>query len=150
MIPALIRAATRLDRDDLLDLWVEAWTAAMPAIDFQARRAWFADRLGELEAEGATTRVSATPDRRLSGFVSVNPHTRYLDQMAIRPAHRGSGLADALMAEAKRLSPGGLVLHVNQDNPRAVRFYERQGFGRLSAGLNPRSGLPTWQMGWAG
>jgi putative acetyltransferase len=37
---------------------------------------------------------------------------------------------------------------VNQDNPRAVRFYEREGFRRLHEGVNPNSGLRTWRLEW--
>ena len=60
----------------------------------------------------------------------------------------GSGLARALLDEARRISPAGLGLHVNQNNPRAVRFYEREGFVRVGEGLNPRSGLPIWEYRW--
>lgn len=145
--PAL-HPATPQDRPALLDLWVEAWTAAMPDIDFEARRLWFSDRLDALQAEGTTTLVNRTADGRLAGFVSLNAATGYLDQLAVRPDQRGSGLADMLVAEAQRLCPDGLSLHVNQDNRRAVRFYARHGFETVSAGTNPRSGLAIWQMRW--
>jgi putative acetyltransferase len=54
-----------------------------------------------------------------------------------------------LLGEAKRLSPGLLELHVNQDNARAVRFYQKHGFGVAGEDVNPRSGAPVYLMRWA-
>ncbi len=146
----LLAHAQPEDRAALLDLWVEAWTAAMPDSDFEGRRAWFSGRLDELHTEGALTRLCRDDAGDIAGFVTLDCARRYLDQLAIRPALQGSGLATTLMVEAKRLCPDGLDLHVNQNNFRAVRFYEREGFAKLSAGVNPRSSLPIWQMRWPG
>lgn len=51
-----------------------------------------------------------------------------LDQIEVAPEHWGSGVALALLNEAKRISPNGLNLLVNKDNARAIRFYEKHGF----------------------
>jgi putative acetyltransferase len=59
-----------------------------------------------------------------------------------------SGMALALLDEAKRLSPARLTLHVNKDNARAVRFYEKHGFIIQGADLNPKSGRPVYKMSW--
>ncbi|MBS7540199.1 GNAT family N-acetyltransferase [Ancylobacter lacus] len=170
----------------MLALWVAAWQATLPQIDFAARAGWLAARLDELEAGGAVTRLAfageqdgAEPGRRaarpaaagtagrdgsqavgeaaeegdglsLAGFVVVSPATGYLDQLVVGPRWFGAGVAAALLAEARRLSPHRLELHVNQDNPRAVRFYEREGFVRTGEGTNPRSGLPIWRYEWQG
>jgi putative acetyltransferase len=56
----------------------------------------------------------------LVGFVTVDPKTRYLDQIVVAPEAWGSDVAQALMAEARRLSPGGLDLAVNADNVGAM------------------------------
>ena len=52
------------------------------------------------------------------------------------------------MARAKDISPGGIRLDVNQDNPRAVKFYEKCGFTIRSEGVNPNSGLKTFALEW--
>ena len=70
----------------------------------------------------------------------------YLDQLAVAPEAKGSGAASLLLTEARRLSPGSLTLDVNQDNSRALRFYEREGFERIAEGINPHSGLRTWRL----
>ena len=41
-----------------------------------------------------------------------------------------------------------IELDVNEMNPRALRFYEREGFSVVGRGLNPQSGLPTLKMRW--
>lgn len=131
----------------VLDLWTAGWSKTLPHIDFVARRPWMDVRLRQHLAEGAKARV-AEQDGALAGFVVVNPGTGYLDQIAVAPGSWGGGLARALLDEARRISPRGLGLHVNQDNPRALRFYEREGFVRTGEGVNPRSGLPIWEYRW--
>jgi putative acetyltransferase len=53
-----------------------------------------------------------------------------------------------LIAEAKRLSPGGITLKVNTDNARAIRFYQRNGFVDAGEDVNPTSGRPVLRMAW--
>ena len=66
------------------------------------------------------------------------------------PEAWGGGIASALIAEAKRLSPNGLDLHVNTDNARAIRFYEKHGFVYAGDDVNPVSGKPVNRMSWRG
>jgi putative acetyltransferase len=37
---------------------------------------------------------------------------------------------------------------VNQDNARAIRFYEKHGFAVAGIDSNPRSGAPLYRMSW--
>ena len=148
MSDLLLRAGTAGDRAGLADLWVAAWAIAMPTVDFEARRPWFASRQTELEIAGAKTIVAAESRGSLLGFVTVDPVLGYIDQLAVAPRAQRRGLAGRLLAEARRISPDRLALHVNQDNPRAARFYQREGFSVTGSGVNPRSGLPVWSMEW--
>lgn len=145
--PVTLRDLLEGDIPAVLDLWTAGWSKTLPQIDFVARRPWMDERLRQHLAEGASARI-AEQDGALAGFVVVNARTGYLDQIAVAPGAWGSGLARILLDEARRISPGGLGLHVNQDNPRAVRFYEREGFARTGEGINPRSGLPIWEYRW--
>ena len=133
---------------ELADLWVESWAKTLPAIDFEVRRPWFLDHIAGLATAGAAIRLAITPDGRATGFVTVDAATAYLDQICVGVAWWGGGVADTLLAEARRLSPVRLVLDVNKDNPRAVAFYERNGFRRIAEGINPRSGLGTLKLEW--
>jgi putative acetyltransferase len=84
----------------------------------------------------------------VAGFVTVDPESLDLDQIVVASEAWGTGVAPALLAEAKRISPRGLDLHVNQDNCRAIRFYEKQGFSICAEALNWRSGAPVLKMSW--
>lgn len=120
----------------------------MPQIDFEARRAWLRDHLSGLEASGFQTICAFDTQGIMLGFVTVCPKTHDLAQLAVTPDAWGSGLASQLLAEARRLSPQALVLDVNVDNPRAIRFYQREGFVRTGEGVNALSGLKTLRMEW--
>lgn len=134
------------DHETLLDLWQESWQATMPTIDFAARRPGFSDHLSALMREGARLRVAIGASGP-EGFYTLDA-MGYLDQIAVRRAWQGSAVAPALIADAKALSAGIIDLKVNQANHRAIRFYEREGFVRIGADINPVSGLPLWRYRW--
>jgi putative acetyltransferase len=118
-----------------------------PGIDFAARLPWWRARWRNELVPVATITV-AEHAGGLVGFVTVDRKTRYLDQIVVAPEAWGSDVAGALIAEAKRLSPGGLDLAVNADNARAIRFYEKQGFAITGDDGNPLSGAPVRKMSW--
>ena len=143
-----IGEAAEAEMPALLDLWIEAWAASMPQIDFAERRGWFADHLETLRRCGSLVLVARDQTARPLGFLTVNPLTRLLDQLAVAPASQQSGLGTMLVDEAKLRSPDGLDLSVNTVNSKAIAFYERQGFVLTGAGTNERSGLPIRFMRW--
>lgn len=135
------------DEEACIALWLRTWQASYPAIDFTARLAWWRRRWRD-QLVPTTTVVVAHHEGALVGFVSVDPHTLYLDQIVVAPAFWRLGLGGLLLAEAKRISPRGLDLDVNVDNARAVGFYRKHGFTVTGAGTNPISGRPTQRMSW--
>jgi putative acetyltransferase len=143
-----LRDFAEADLPALVDLWVAAWSETGLAIDFDDRRAWLISRLRALSSGGAEIVVGLDAGGRPAGFAAIDAKTGYLDQLCVTPSERGSGLAAALLKEAKRRSPGVIELDVNEMNPRARRFYERDGFSVVGQGLNPQSGLPTLKMRW--
>jgi len=136
------------DEDAAIALWQETWQQAYPAIDFAARVAWWRERWrNELVPHAAI--VVAEQANVLIGFVTIDGRG-YLDQLVVSPDHWGSELANALVREAKRLSPAGVTLLVNKDNTRAIRFYARNGFMHAGEDVNPTSGQPVFKMAWKG
>jgi putative acetyltransferase len=134
------------DEDAAIALWLDTWTKAYPSIDFTARLAWWGERWrGELVPHA--TIIVAEQAGALVGFVTID-RSGYLDQLVVGTDHWGSHLGNALTAEAKRLSPGGITLKVNADNARAIRFYERNGFVHAGPDVNPTSGRPVLKMQW--
>jgi ribosomal protein S18 acetylase RimI-like enzyme len=116
--------------------------------------------LGQLEIEGfPTDRLSQRNMRRL--FTSPSARFRVLVgdpdrvegyhltlfrrgsrvarlySLVVAPRHRGTGAADALLAdaeaEAARRGARVLRLEVRDDNGRAIRFYARRGYRQIGA-----------------
>lgn len=131
----------------MADLWVEAWQEAMPEIDFEARRGWLCHRVEALLDEGAVIELAVEPGAgTLLGFVCVHPRTGYVDQLVVHPDHWGEGVAHRLLDVAAARTRHPLVLDVNEENRRAVHFYEKAGFAVVAHGTNPTSGRPTLRM----
>jgi putative acetyltransferase len=134
------------DEDAAIALWLETWQQAYPSIDFAARVPWWRERWrSELVPNAAI--VVAEEAGALVGFVTIDGEA-YLDQLVVAPDRWGTKLADALVDEAKRLSPDSITLLVNDDNARAIRFYERNGFVHAGTDVNPTSGRPVLKMAW--
>src|SRR5581483_3552101 len=129
------------DEDAAIALWLETWRHAYPDIDFAARVPWWRERWRN-ELVGNAAIIVAEEECRLVGFVTIDAQA-YLDQLVVAPDRWGSKLADALVDEAKRLSPDSISLLVNHDNARAIRFYERNGFVHVGNDVNPTSGRPV-------
>src|SRR5215475_7008590 len=137
----------KADENAAIELWRRTWQLAYPHINFDERVDWWRERWREELVPAATITVAEAGGKML-GFVTVDPRTFDIDQTVVAPEAWGLGVAAALIAEAKRISPAGLDLHVNKDNARAIRFYEKQGFVVSGEALNWRSGAPVHKMSW--
>jgi putative acetyltransferase len=142
-----LRAYAPADEDAAIELWRRTWAHHFPQIDFNTRVAWWRERWRQ-ELVPVAHVVVAEQAGALVGFVTVDPKTLYLDQIVVAPEAWGSGVADALLREAIRLSPQGLDLLVNKENARAIRFYEKHGFHYGGEDKNPVSGKPVNRMSW--
>ena len=142
-----LRRYRAADEAAAIELWRRTWQHAYPALDFAQRLDWWRTRWRD-ELVPATVVTVAERAGALLGFVTVDPRTGYLDQIVVAPEEWGGALAAALVGEAKRCAPAGLDLLVNQDNARAIRFYEKHGFVVAGADKNPLSGAPLHRMSW--
>ena len=145
--PLKLRPYAVSDEDATIELWRRAWQVAYPAIDFTARVDWWRQRWRD-ELVPSANIVIAEMGRVIEGFVTVDPKTGYLDQIAVAPEFWGSNVAAMLLDQAKRISPARLDLLVNKDNIRAIRFYEKHGFVLVGDDVNPVSGRPVHRMRW--
>lgn len=115
--------------------------AAMVALDERnfARGDQFSRRLWRTILEEAASGKMLTLVARYQGGVvgaivgEFRPRARQLTvwSIAVDEVHRGSGLAQHLMAELIRRTPPAyafVTLDARRDNMRARRFYERLGF----------------------
>ena len=148
-----MRAALRLrpyaaaDEEIAIELWQRSWQHAYPNIDFSARLSWWRERWRNELVPSATITLGERADA-LVGFVAIDPNTGYLDQIVVAPEAWGQKIAEALLAEAKRICPQKIELHVNTDNARAIRLYEKHGFVITGESTNPLSGRPVLAMRW--
>jgi ribosomal protein S18 acetylase RimI-like enzyme len=135
----LIRPARPEDAEALVDVHVRTWAAAyehvfgaerLATIDRERRRAiaaWWIESGGTVVAE---------LDGRVVGLASVGPSTDVegegeLYAIYVLPEAWGGGAGRGLMDAAKELlraSYRDATLYVLDDNPRARRFYEREGW----------------------
>ncbi|MFZ0126461.1 MAG: GNAT family N-acetyltransferase [Xanthobacteraceae bacterium] len=141
-----LRRYVEADEAATVALWQRTWQLAYPQLDFAARVDWWRERWRN-ELVPAAQIMIAELNGALAGFVTVD-EAGYLDQIVVAPEAWGSNVAVALIDAAKRISPTRLDLLVNQDNARAIRFYEKHGFAVAGIDSNPRSGAPLYRMSW--
>jgi putative acetyltransferase len=146
-INLIVRRYAATDEARAIDLWRRSWQATYSDIDFAERLDWWRERW-RTDTVITSTVVVAERGDVLVGFVTINPTTGYLDQLVVAPEAWGEGIGTKLMSEAFRLAPHGIDLHVNQDNARALGFYQKLGFAFVAESVNPRSGLPVYLMRW--
>jgi GNAT superfamily N-acetyltransferase len=93
--------------------------------------------LAEIEGEvvGYTMLVFAEPtDPDVAGALTTRPSIE-LSKFYVMAGHHGQGIAGVLMKEtldaARRRSAAAVWLGVNEENARANRFYEKNGFEKV-------------------
>jgi putative acetyltransferase len=72
--------------------------------------------------------IAADPAGRPIGFMLLSD--THMEALFVDPAHHGEGVGRALVEHALALHPA-LTADVNEQNGRAVGFYERLGFVRI-------------------
>jgi GNAT superfamily N-acetyltransferase len=131
MSPTVLRPARPEDAGEIATIWYQGWrdghlghvpdalTAARTEDSFQLRAAQRVDET-----------VVASVDGAVAGFIMVVDDE--VEQVYVSGAHRGTGVAASLLAEAERLvKEAGYPrawLAVVAGNDRARRFYARQGW----------------------
>jgi GNAT superfamily N-acetyltransferase len=136
----LVRPARREDAAAIADVHVRTWQAAYEDVFGAERLAGIGDRRAQWESWLADPRTGwsvfvADESGRLLGFASMGPSRDEpgkgeLFAIYVLPDAWGSGAGSALMASALEALRGysSATLWVLEDNPRARRFYEREGW----------------------
>ena len=145
-----LRPYVAADEEAAIELWRRTWQHAYPNIDFVARLDWWRERWRTelVPACAITVAMAGDGDGGLRHRRSRAPAIS--TRLVVAPEAWGGGAAAALVDAAKRVAPSGLDLHVNRDNARAIRFYEKHGFAVSGEEVNPRSGAPIYRMSWRG
>jgi ribosomal protein S18 acetylase RimI-like enzyme len=76
------------------------------------------------------------------GLKELSADDALLTRFFVASSHRGSGLADrlfdALLARSRALGYTTVVLDVNRESARAIRFYQKQGMEAFIPAPHPR------------
>lgn len=144
-----IRPGSPSDHAMMAEIWQAAWSETYPGVNFTKRRALIEEQLREAETGRYRLRVAEMSGARV-GFTLVEKHSGLLEIIAVIPARWGDGVSKTLIEDAKTQSSGHLTLFVGQGNPRAVRFYHKEGFEIVGQSTSPHSGQPTFRMDWNG
>jgi putative acetyltransferase len=142
-----LRRYTDDDETATATLWITTWQTVYPEVDYAAREDALRQRWRDEIVPPATITL-ATAGERIVGFITVDPGTGYVDQLAVASDMWGASVGTILLDEAKRLSPTTLHLRVNQDNRRALRFYDTHGFIQDGESFNERIGKTQFIMRW--
>ena len=89
----------------------------------------------------------ASRDDEIVGFMAMDGS--YVDRLYIHPRAQRQGAGEALLTEARSLSPDGLELHTHQENVSARAFYEKHGFVAVRFGVSPPpESVPDVEYHW--
>jgi putative acetyltransferase len=144
--PFRLRRYTEADEAEAFALWVSVWQTVYPKVDYAAQRDAMRQRWHDEIVPPAIITLAVTD--KIVGLITVEPASGYVDQLSVAPQMWGSGVALALIEEARRLSPTTLHLRVNEDNARAIRFYLKHGFFQDGETFSSRLGKVQFIMRW--
>ncbi|MES1212895.1 MAG: GNAT family N-acetyltransferase, partial [Leifsonia sp.] len=133
----VVRAATVDDADGIARVHVESWRETYARLvepgeldDLSVERR--TDRWRQILDDGGSVWVAVSKDE-VAGFAGLGggnhenpPRAVELGSLYLLAAQHGTGAGQALLDAAIGDSPA--FLFVARDNPRAIRFYERNGF----------------------
>mgnify|MGYP002632697964 FL=1 len=139
----------RPDHRDIADLWLASSGHMINNIDADNGREWLFLHIENLHISGAQTACAFNRQTGgLAGFVTVHPGNGSLDQIIVAQTDRGSGVAALLLDEAKTLASGAIEMRISEDNQRAMRFCEREGFRKTGLDASASGGARMWKMRW--
>ena len=149
LLPGIsLRAYQANDEDASIALWLRAWQATFPEIDFAARLNWWRARWRN-ELLPVAEVVVAEAKGNMVGFVTIDTATALSRSAGGRAGILGLGSrARAGRPKPSACSPAGVDLDVNVDNERAKAFYGKCGFAITGNGKNPITGRPIHRMSW--
>ncbi|MFG2140412.1 GNAT family N-acetyltransferase [Streptomyces sp. NPDC048650] len=146
--PMRIRTAVRADAPAIAAVHQASRSATMPYLPPQRRtHAEVTHWIREVVLPQCATVVAARGPEIL-GYAAVDRDL--LDHLYLRPDVRRAGIGTRLLAEARRLSPGGLTLHVFRLNTEARAFYAHHGFTVVATGdgSGNMENLPELTLRW--
>ena len=138
-----IRPFQTADLEAVLDLWLSANLSAHPFVPAAYWTSHWAE-VGE-QLPQAEVWVCCGADGSLLGFAGLTG--TYLAGLFVAEGARSQGVGAALLDHLKARH-SRLTLQVYQENHRAVRFYQREGFRLQAEGTDPDTGALEYTLFW--
>lgn len=130
----VIRQSIAADHPQLLDIWLRAVRAThhfLQASDIDA----LLPQLRDVYLQAVELWVAVDTDDRPLGFIGFNGN--HVEMLFVDPELHGQGIGRALL-DFGRQSRTTMSVDVNEQNPRAVGFYQHYGF--IQTGRSPLDG----------
>jgi putative acetyltransferase len=119
-----IRSARSDERETLVDIWLRSVRATHHFLSEDDIGLLLPHVREALRSDELETWTLAGEDGVARGFMILSPGR--LEALFLAPEHRGRGAGRAMVEHA--LARGAVAVDVNEQNPDALRFYERCGF----------------------
>ena len=143
--PSVIRKMQLYDIEEVGQIWL---TASIQAHDFVPAEFWESDlknMTGDILPDPVTEGYVFESADRIEGFLTLGGN--FVGCLFVRPEMQGRGIGTELINHAKQLR-AELDLTVYQENVRATRFYEREGFRMTGKSTCPHTGCAEYRMRW--
>lgn len=132
-----IRSSRPDDGERILEIWRDAVDATHQFLSAEDRIAIGEEVCGFLPQ--APLMLAVDPQDRPLGFMLIDQG--HMEALFVAPAAFGQGIGAALVRPGLALHPG-MTTDVNEQNERAVGFYERMGFVRTGRSPHDGQGRP--------
>ena len=146
--PVEIRQADAADAATIAHIHLSSRAATMPYLPPQKRTHEQVTRWAEEVLLKECRTWVAVLGGEVLGYAALEGDV--LEHLYLRPDVRRHGIGTLLLEEVKLSSPGGLRLHVFEQNTEARAFYQRHGFTVLGTddGSGTMENLPDLTLGW--
>ncbi|MEG0328208.1 MAG: N-acetyltransferase [Erysipelothrix sp.] len=139
----MIRLMEIPEIDEVMDLWINTNFEVHDYVDSSYWRENY-DSFKEM-LENANIYVSVD-NNRINGFAGVlGGH--YLSGIFVDSISRNNGVGKELMNHLKERYDE-LTLNVYQQNKKAIKFYEREGFVVIDEDVEEETNIPEFTMAW--
>lgn len=139
----MIRRLQPSDLDTAANIWL---TANLSAHDFISDEYWLSQFEPVKELLSQAELYGYEEGQKILGFVGLNGD--YIAGLFVRSEARSRGVGKELLDFAKGVKPW-LSLKVYQKNPRAISFYQREGFELRGESVDQKTGEQEYAMEWA-
>lgn len=133
--PFSFRTATQLDAEAIAQVYLSSRSAfvSFAALTHSAEAVtqWIRNHLIPNHQV-----IVVEQDQQIIGMMALTAekHTGWIDQLYLHPDFVGQGIGTTLVEYAKSALGSPIRLYTFQENHRAMRFYERQGFKPIQYG----------------